>query len=49
MGLAGDREVDDREERWAVDRMVAEGGEVASRKAMGWTSESCISLERPKW
>jgi hypothetical protein len=49
MGLAGDCELDDREERWAVDRVVAEGDEVASKKAMNWTSESYISLGRPKW
>jgi hypothetical protein len=44
-----DRDLDDREERWAVDRMVVEGEEVVNKKAMAWMSEWCISLELPRW
>jgi len=44
-----DRDLDDREERWAVDRMVVEGEEDVNKKAMALMSEWCISLELPRW
>jgi hypothetical protein len=43
-----DRDLDDREERWAVDRVVVEGEEVVNKRAMAWTSELCISLGPPR-
>jgi hypothetical protein len=43
-----DSDLDDREERWAVDRMVVEGEEVVKKRAMAWTSEWCISRELPR-
>jgi hypothetical protein len=49
MELAQDRELDDREERWAVDsRLVAEGEEAVRKKATSWMSASCTSPERPR-
>jgi len=33
-----DRDLDDREERWAVDKKAVEGEEVGKKRAMAWTS-----------
>jgi hypothetical protein len=40
-----DSDLDDREERWAVDKVVVEGEEVVNKRAMVWTSVWFTSLE----